>query len=231
MGNMTDPHSSAPEVSASDSRGESQRGLTAERRAALTEATVAEFARAGYEAASLNRIIRDAGMSKSSFYHFVGSKRELFDEVVRMLIADVAEQWTPPAPEEFGARAFWRRVDELLAQFAALAALPAMQHLGQIFYLSGDAADDADSARAELLAAVHGWVRAVLQVGRDAGQVRDDLPLELQSDVTFAVLRAIDEWAVAQLGGTDASANAAVAASAPASVLRRLLAAQIPDGQ
>lgn len=198
--------------------------LAPERRAALAEATVAEFMRSGYEAASLNRIIRGAGMSKSSFYHFVGSKSELFDEVVRMLIADVAAQWTPPPPEEFGARAFWRHVDELLAQFAALSAMPALQHLGRIFYLPGDGGAGS-GARAELLETVHGWVRAVLQVGRDAGQVRDDLPLELQADVTFAVLRAIDEWALGELGNTaDSSARAAVAASAPGVVLRRLLA-------
>ncbi len=197
--------------------------LTPERRAALAEATVAEFARAGYEGASLNRIIRGAGMSKSSFYHFVGSKSELFDVVVRMLIADVRAQWTPPAPEEFGARAFWRHVDELLAQFAALSGQPALQHLGRIFYLP---AEVQGTARAELLDAVRGWVRAVLVVGRDAGQVRDDLPLELQADVTFAVLRAIDEWAVRELtAATDPGASAAVGASAPGLVLRRLLAA------
>lgn len=195
--------------------------LTSERRAALAEATVTEFARAGYEGASLNRIIRDAGMSKSSFYYFVGSKSELFDAVVRMLIADVAAQWTPPAPAEFGARAFWRHVDDVLEKFTKLAALPALQHLGRIFYLPGDLDAGGGGARADLLDAVRGWVRAVLRVGRDAGQVREDLPLELQAEVVFAVLRAIDEWVLAS---ADSSERAAVGASAPALLLRRLLA-------
>lgn len=201
--------------------------LTPERRVALTEATVAEFMRSGYEAASLNRIIRDAGMSKSSFYHFVGSKSELFDAVVRMLIADVRAQWTPPAPSEFGARAFWRRVDALLEDFAAAAAAPALQHLARIFYLPADgvpaAAGVSGGARGELLDAVRSWVQAVLSAGRESGQVRDDIPLELQADVTFAVLRAIDEWVVAE-HAADADGRAAVAASAPASLLHRLLA-------
>ncbi|MGO2519096.1 MAG: TetR/AcrR family transcriptional regulator [Microbacterium sp.] len=201
--------------------------LAPERRNALAEATVAEFARAGYEGASLNRIIRDAGMSKSSFYHFVGSKSELFDAVVRMLIADVTAQWTPPAPEEFSARSFWRRVDELLAKVTALSALPALQHLGRIFYLPGADGAAAGDARAELLDAVHGWVQEVLQVGRNVGQVRDELPLSLQADVTFAVLRAVDEWAL----GADAAERAAVGASVPGLVLRRLLATQMPDEQ
>lgn len=163
-------------------------------------------------------------MSKSSFYHFVGSKSELFDAVVRMLIADVTAHWTPPAPEEFGARAFWRHIDAVLAQFTELSAMPALQHLGRIFYLPGDGGESG-GARGELLDAVHGWVRAVLQVGRDAGQVRDDLPLSLQADVTFAVLRAIDEWALGEMNaGTDPSESAAAAASAPGLMLRRLLA-------
>lgn len=201
--------------------GKEEARLSPERQTALAEATVAEFARAGYDAASLNRIIRDAGMSKSSFYHFFSSKSELFDEVVRMLIADVAAQWTPPAPEEFGARAFWRHVDELLAELTALSALPSLQHLGRIFYLPVDAAG---GARTELLDAVHGWVRDVLRAGREAGQVRDDLPLELQSDMTFAVLRAIDEWMLRQWNSSaDRSESAAVASSAPSMVLRRLL--------
>lgn len=215
---MTDRDESATLARADGTR------LSPARRAALAEATVAEFARSGYEGASLNRIIRDAGMSKGSFYHFVGSKSELFDAVVRMLVADARTQWTPPSPSEFGARAFWRRVDALLSEFAALAESPAMQHLGRIFYLPGDGSSGVpDGARGELLEAVHSWVEAVIQVGREAEQVRDDLPLELQADVTFAVLRAIDEWALGE-GGTGAGERAAVAASAPAVLLRRLLA-------
>ena len=196
--------------------------LSPERRAALADATVAEFERSGYEGASLNRIIRAAGMSKSSFYHFVGSKDELFDAVVRMLIADVRAQWTPPAPSEFGARAFWRRVDALLEEITRLSQAPAMQHLGRIFYLPGNAVTSS-GARAELLDGVHAWVEEMLRVGREAEQVRDALPLELQTEVVFAVLRAIDEWAVGA-HGADPGERAAVAASAPVLMLRRLLA-------
>lgn len=198
--------------------------MASERRAALAAATAQEFARAGYAGASLNRIIRATGMSKSSFYHFVGSKDELFDAVVRMLVADVAAHWRPPPPEafaEFGARVFWRHIDELLEQLGALSSTPALQHLGQIFYLPGNAATES-GARAELLANVRAWVEGVLRVGRSSGAVRAELPLDLQADVVFAALRAIDEWALA--GGGLTGERAAVAASAPGLVLRRLLA-------
>lgn len=192
--------------------------LTPARRAALAAATTAEFERSGYEGASLNRIIRDAGMSKSSFYHFVGSKSELFDAVVRMLITEVHAQWTPPAPGEFAGRRFWRRVDVLLEEFGALATRPALQHLGRIFYLG--AGPGGSDARTELLNAVRTWVEEVLRVGRDSGQIGRELPIDLQADVTFALLRTIDEWALAH----DAEGRGAVAASAPGLLLRRLLA-------
>lgn len=193
--------------------------LSPERRAALVTATVTEFARAGYDGASLNRIIRDAGMSKSSFYHFVGSKEGLFEAVVRMLIADVRARWTPPEPSDFGGRAFWRRVDALLAEVANLSATPAMQHLGRIFYLGGATAGE--GARSELLRRVRVWVEDVLHTGRASGAVRADLPLELQADIVFSVLRAVDEWVLRD--GEGARGRSQIAASAPSTVLHRLL--------
>ena len=48
----------------------------------LLRAAADEFAQAGYEQASLNRIIRACGMSKSSFYHYVDSKEQLFERVL-----------------------------------------------------------------------------------------------------------------------------------------------------
>ncbi|WP_243228449.1 TetR/AcrR family transcriptional regulator [Microbacterium sp. CIAB417] len=162
-------------------------------REALIEATVAEFAAVGYERASLNRIIRSAGISKSSFYNAVGSKGELFDAVVRMLVDDVRAQWTPPAPAEFAAPDFWERVDAVLAAFAELGRGRALPLLGRIFYLPATGAAD---GRADLLAAVGAWVTAVISAGRAAGAVRDDMPIDLQAAAAFGMLRGVDEWAL-----------------------------------
>lgn|SRR5690606_17198462 len=193
--------------------------LTGPHRDALIEATVAEFLAAGYESASLNRIIRAAGISKSSFYHAVGSKAELLDAVVESLIGDVRDRWTPPAPAEFGGEAFWPRVDAVLADLAALAARDrALGLLGSIFYLPATGPAD---ARTALLEAVRTWVADVLQVGAASGAVRDDLPIDALAAAAFGMLRGLDEWA---LGGT-ASVDAATAASAPGILLRAMLAA------
>ncbi|MBS1908009.1 MAG: TetR/AcrR family transcriptional regulator [Actinobacteria bacterium] len=187
--------------------------LTGPHRAALIEATVAEFAAAGYEGASLNRIIRAAGLSKSSFYHAAGSKAELFDAVVRALVDDVRAAWTPPDPASFAAGDFWARVDAALAGFGALAAQAPLGMLGRIFYLpTGEGA-----VRDEVLAAVRDWVGGVLAAGRSAGAVHADLPIALQTAAVFGLLRGIDEWALAGEG------DPAAAAAAPGILLRRML--------
>jgi AcrR family transcriptional regulator len=191
--------------------------LTGPHRDALIEATVAEFASAGYEGASLNRIIRAAGISKSSFYHAVDSKAELLDAVVDSLIRDVRERWTPPAPADFRGERFWPQVDAVLAELAALTADDrALGLLGRIFYLPSPGEAD---ARTALLDAVRAWVSEVLQVGAAGGALRDDLPVEALAAAAFGTLRGLDEWA---LSGS-ASVDARVAASIPGILLRAML--------
>lgn len=190
--------------------------LTGSHRGALIEATVAEFAASGYEGASLNRIIRAAGISKSSFYHAVSSKAELFDAVVASLVADVRGRWQPPAPSDFAGSDFWPRVDDVLARLAALAGSDrAVGMLGRIFYLPATGEPD---ARTRMLEGIRAWVGEVLEVGVDSGAVRDDLPAEALAAAAFGMLRGLDEWALA--GTVDPSS----AAAAPGILLRGLLA-------
>ncbi|MDT0157838.1 TetR/AcrR family transcriptional regulator [Microbacterium sp. ARD32] len=192
--------------------------LTGPHRDALIEATVAEFASAGFEGASLNRIIRAAGISKSSFYHAVGSKAELLDAVVQTLIADVRARWRPPAPGAFAGDEFWPQADRVLDDLGALAASDrALALLGSIFYLPATGGAD---ARTRLLETVRTWVGEVLQVGIRSGAVRDDLPAEALAAAAFGMLRGLDEWALSE------PAAARTPASAPGILLRAMLAAQ-----
>lgn len=200
--------------------------LAGPHRDALVEATVAEFAAAGYDGASLNRIIRAAGLSKSSFYHAVGSKAELFDSVVAALVEDVRARWTPPSPGDFAGERFWPMVDRVLDDLLALSTTDrALRLLGRIFYLPATGTADARSA---LLGAVQVWVGEVLRVGGESGNVRDDVPIDALAAAAFGMLRGLDEWALRDASydpaGTAHGADAA-AASAPGLLLRAMLAA------
>jgi AcrR family transcriptional regulator len=169
--------------------------MPAERRRRLVEVASTEFASAGYEQASLNRIIDACAMSKSSFYYFLPSKAELFDFVVGELIDEVAANITIPAPEEFTGEGFWLQVEKFFSELAlASQQREAFLRLGLMFY--SEAPDAAKTTVSGTLAAVRAWVQDVLRVGRHSGAVRDDLPEELQYGLVLAVLQVFDEWTV-----------------------------------
>lgn len=174
--------------------------MPAERRRLLVTTAAAEFAASGYEHASLNRIIRRCSMSKSSFYHVIDSKQALFNLVVTDLMGSIRESADIPEPASFAGGRFW---GEARALFESLAAAVAQREtflaLGRMFYLSGTP-DDARGAINTALIGIEDWVGAVLEVGRDGGTVRVDIPASLQRQLVFAVLRTLDEWTVTEPG-------------------------------
>ena len=191
--------------------------LDPERRATLVRAAADEFASAGLEGASLNRIIRACGMSKSSFYHLFESKLDLVDLVIGDLTAQVRSGLDVPAPESF-AEHFWVRVEQFLVRLEQdLIAHPDALLLGRLFY-----AATPDGTQAGVVAEISGWVAQVLRVGREVGAVRTDLPPELQLGLVVAVLRTMDQWVVQELTDEGAAAGAEVGVVVDA--LRRLLA-------
>jgi AcrR family transcriptional regulator len=58
-----------------------------DRREALLAAALSEFSRNSYETASLNAILREAGVSKGVFYYYFRDKRDLYNQLFRDLSA------------------------------------------------------------------------------------------------------------------------------------------------
>lgn len=162
-----------------------------EKRAALIEAAAREFASRTFEEASLNRIITTCGMSKSSFYHVVDSKDDLFALVVTDLAAAARRYWAPPDPGSF-AEGFWDRArkvwDDIAQTWPGSTELTFLWH---IVYANSDSL-----AVRELADRVEQWVRAVLIVGREAAAIDVECPLELQTTAVFSLLRTFDERAL-----------------------------------
>ncbi len=192
-----------------------------ERRQRLISEASREFARAGYEHASLNRIIRACGMSKSSFYHFVESKQALFDLVLDDLRAAVGARIVVPAPEEFDGR-FWTTAERFLQQLNELAQSDeSFAALGRMVYSSG-VPSDAQAPIQAIFVAAEAWLEAVLDVGRSDGAIRSDIPAALQTRLVISVLRTLDEWAVSQVGVLTA-ADMRGLVDAQGALLRRML--------
>ncbi len=166
-----------------------------ERKRRLVDASAAEFASAGYEKASLNRIIDACGMSKSSFYYVLSSKAELFEFVVGELVDVVASIITIPEPEEFTGRKFWPRLERFYADLVAASQNhESFLTLGRMFYSRSPSAEYGTIT--ETWAAVRTWVEELLMVGRASGSVSDDLPQALQADLAFGIIQVFDEWTV-----------------------------------
>ena len=71
------------------------------RRSSILEAAKREFADAGFDGASYNRIIARAGLSKGAMYYYFDDKLDLYVTVLEAVNAEMAqalgvsEGWTP----------------------------------------------------------------------------------------------------------------------------------------
>lgn len=194
--------------------------LPAPRRERLGRLAAEEFAAHGLEGASLNRILAAAGMSKSSFYHLLGSKQDLFDLALVDLAAAVGARLTVAAPEAFEGGQFWDKAERLFADLTGvLVNSSEALLLGRMVYstLGQDVTAAAPVAR------IVDWVGQVLAVGRRSGQVRTDLPADLQFALVTAVLRTLDEWSVRHMEELPHEQLEELA-GAQSALLRRMLA-------
>ncbi|MFC7619999.1 TetR/AcrR family transcriptional regulator [Microlunatus sp. GCM10028923] len=193
--------------------------MTPERQRGLIRVAAAEFASAGYQGASLNAIIRRCGLSKSSFYYVVPGKRELYDLVIRELSADLAGRIRIPRPEDLAGPAFWPELEALFDRLLAAAAEDeGSTALGRMIYGPGPGPGEAAGTT---WTGIEGWIGEVLRVGRESGEVRDDLPPALQRRLVFAVLRAMDEWSLTE--ADPGSTELGTVARAQYDAIRRLL--------
>ncbi|WP_329474912.1 TetR/AcrR family transcriptional regulator [Kribbella sp. NBC_01484] len=152
------------------------------------------FAAAGYAGTSLNTVIAEADWGKSSFYHYFSDKRRLHDHVVRTLAGRLTEQLQVPDLRTLSAVQFWPAMTELAERLdRASKRRPETRLLGEMFH---HPADDDDGQLQEFRAQVEHWLRRALAHGRKHGVIRNDLPEELLAQLTLAVLRTLDHWAV-----------------------------------
>jgi len=166
------------------------------RRRTLVRIAARHFAAAGYDGASLNAVIRECRMSKSSFYYVIPSKLALFELVIADLTAAATDTIEIPPPDHFTGPSFWDRVAAFLEHLTeTVTQLEELSLLGPLVHLGGLPVQ----ARAVVEAwqrPVDAWIVSVLEQGRECGQVRSDLPTDLQARLLLDVLHSFDAWAV-----------------------------------
>ncbi len=143
------------------------------------------FVRDGYERASLNAILGEAGVGKSTFFYYFIDKEDLFASVVEAAVARIA---AAVGPVELPRRAprFWREARALIERWGHAAAnepgflglLRAMQPLRRI----------ASPRLAQVMNEVRLTYRSLLSRGVKLGVVRNDIDV----DTLIALADAID---------------------------------------
>ncbi len=165
-----------------------------ERRAKLFAAATRAFTEHGFEQASLNLIIAEVGMSKSSFYHYFANKTELFEQIFQQALAPLAEIVDAFQPETLTKETFW---PVILATSQGSSELfvnqPEIFNVGRMFHRN---LNEPNGLCKAMMAAPLALVTRILEHGKVIGTIRDDLPTSLLIEAVMAMGMAIDRWAV-----------------------------------
>ncbi len=165
-----------------------------ERRAALFKEATREFTALGFEQASLNRIIAEVGMSKSSFYHYFANKTELFQQIMLQTMAPFAEISDDFEPERLTRDTFWPAI---LGASSALTSvvqnLPDIYDVGRMFHRN---LYDPNGICQGLMEAPLALIMRLLEHGKVIGVIRVDLPTSLLLDSVLALAMTVDRWAL-----------------------------------
>ena len=179
--------------------------LPAEKQERILEAAAKEFVAHGFEAASLNRILDEAGISKGAAYYYFDDKADLYATATLHYSQELLDD-SLYDPARFTAQNYWDEIAALYRhQFTSYAERP------WVFGL----AKAGGSSSAEMLAGgplADLWEQAqfllvqLLEHGRELDLIRDDLPEELLLSLVVAVDDVHDRWLFAhwsELSPTD----------------------------
>lgn len=196
--------------------------LPVEKRERILEAAAKEFTAHGFEGASLNRILDEAGISKGAAYYYFDDKADLYATTVlhygRELLA--TSQFDA---DLLTAGNFWDALTGLYrTQFTSYAERP---WVFGVVKAGGTvpAAMPLDGPLAELWEQAQFLLLQLLRHGRDLGVVRSDMSEELLLSLVAAVDDTHDRWLFAHWAELQ-PVDLELAAQRMSDLLRRLLA-------
>jgi AcrR family transcriptional regulator len=196
--------------------------LPEDRRHAILDAALEEFAAHGYEGASFNAILEHAQVSKGAIYYYFSDKEDLYATVLERA-ADAIAADVPPFREVASAPAFWDEVGRLYRAVMELV----RRDPRVVRMVQRGAAEIEGLARSERLARITAgagaFIDRVLSLGQAVGAVRRDLPRPFLLALVSAVGEACDRFVLAS-GELESDAGREAAAARGVDLFRRLLA-------
>jgi AcrR family transcriptional regulator len=171
--------------------------LSEEKRERIMEAAAKEFSMYGFEQASLNRILTEAGVSKGAAYYYFDDKADVFMTVVQYYSQGVRINIDVDI-DQLTAETFWPTLTRIYQQQL----LYAFEHPGGMGVLTAISKVSPETLQAyDVLAAfaqeITSWLTNFLKKGQAVGVIRGDLPDDLMVKLFLAIDGAHDEWLLA----------------------------------
>lgn len=166
------------------------------KRQRILETAAKLFAAHGYEDASLNQILADAGISKGAAYYYFDDKADLYAAAVQHYAGDLMDD-LPQTLSQLTTQTFWPTLKEMYAaQFAALQERPwvlgLVKSAGRL-----TPAQIADTGLTETFGQLRALLERMIAQGQELGVIRTDLPADLLLNMFMAVDDALDQWLLA----------------------------------
>ncbi|MEX0684283.1 MAG: TetR family transcriptional regulator [Dehalococcoidia bacterium] len=155
-----------------------------ETRQKLLDAALIVFAAHGFERATVDEIVREAGFSKGAFYVHFESKEDLFWEMLRERIAAQQDSLRQSLEPGLGVEENQRRI--LDALFDTRRREPLSPAVYYEFTAHAMRNDKVRERLADFYASWHEFVTETLTMGRAAGVIRDDVDISLQASALMA---------------------------------------------
>ncbi len=155
-----------------------------ETRQKLLDSALQVFARNGYERATVDEIVREAGFSKGAFYVHFETKEDLFWEMLQERIDAQQEQFRQTLDASQGVAENERRI---LEQAFNMNTHPLGPAVILEFMAHGMRNEKVREQLANMYARWHSFVSETLTVGQQLGAVRQDLDVSLLASVIMAL--------------------------------------------
>lgn len=169
--------------------------LPEEKRHRILQAAANEFSEHGYEKASMNRILSNAGISKGAAYYYFDDKADLFASTLEHFAnylsntINVESMLETLTPENY-----WSLVIELYVQHA----MWAYEHpwVSGLIHAAWNLSEESleQAALRRQFEALEESAKGIIFMGQQLGAIRTDLPSDLLMQLVFSIDYANDAW-------------------------------------
>ncbi len=160
----------------------------------ILDSAADEFGTYGYDGASINRIIKTAGISKGVAYYYFDDKKDLFATVIEHSFEKIVSMFGDLDLESWDADNFWDELEALGHNGLVLFRDQEwVRRAARLFWNYFDTHPDSVAVRG-VWATVHNSIENIIDRGQTLGVIRTDIPKSLLVSMFFGLGTAIERW-------------------------------------